>query len=225
MSDPLSEYKRQAAEVALQEVESGMRVGLGSGSTARFVIEGLAERVRAGMEIAAVPSSEGTARLAEALGIALVPLTSDGVDVAIDGTDEVDGQGRLIKGGGGALLREKLVAMAARRFVVVADHTKQVPQLGTGFALPVEIIPWGYEATLARLGPYRPTLRRAAGGEPFVSDNGNFVVDCATRPIADPAALHRSLKQLTGVVETGLFIDLASRVVLAGPDGITSYEL
>lgn len=224
-NDPVTEWKRQAAEYALGEIRNGMRVGLGSGSTARFVIEGLGRRVAEGLRIVGVPSSEATAVLAREHGIPLEQLTAEGVDVAIDGTDEVDAEGRLIKGHGGALLREKLVAQAARRFIVVADESKRVVQLGSKVAVPVEIVRWGWERTAAQLMAYQPTLRRTASGEPFLTDNGNWVLNCAVGLINDAVKLHESLKGITGVVETGLFVGLAHQIILAGSNGVEQIDL
>lgn len=223
MSDRNEAAKRTAAEAVLNEVRDGMRIGLGTGSTARWVIEGVARLVSEGYRVEAVATSAQTARLATALGIPIVPLTAEALDVALDGADEIDPQGNLIKGGGGALLREKLVALAARRFVVVADISKRTAQLGTRWAVPVEIVAWGWEQTALRLAAYQPTLRRDAAGQPTLTDNGNYLVDCAVGQIADVATLDAALKAVTGVVETGLFVGLAHRIVLAGPDGVAEW--
>ncbi|MBA3943211.1 MAG: ribose-5-phosphate isomerase RpiA [Herpetosiphonaceae bacterium] len=222
--DPRAELKREAAEAALQEVQDGMRLGLGTGSTARFVIEGVGRLVAQGLRVTAVATSEASVRLAQQYAIPLTDLTPAGLDLAIDGADEVDPTGGLIKGGGGALLREKLVASAARRFVVVVDETKQVAQLGNHFKVPVEIVRWGWERTAAQLEAYHPTLRRTPDGALFVTDNGNLILDCATGPMDQPLAVHRQMKSLVGVVETGLFIGIARRALVATTGGVKSVE-
>ncbi len=224
VGDPRSDLKREAAEAALQEVRSGMRLGLGTGSTARFVIEGVGRLVAQGMRVTAVATSEASVALARQYGIPLAELTPDGLDLAIDGADEVDPAGGLIKGGGGALLREKLVASAASRFVVVVDESKQVTRLGSHFKVPVEIVRWGWERTAAQLAAYHPMLRRAADGSPFVTDNGNLILDCATGPMEQALAVHQQLKSLVGVVETGLFIGIARRALIATTGGVKSVE-
>ena len=224
MSDPATDLKRQAAEAALEQLESGMVVGLGTGSTAAFVISGLGARLAAGVlsDIRAVATSLETEELARAAGIEIIGLEPAGVDIAIDGCDEVDPQLQLIKGLGGALTREKLVALAARRFVIVADDSKAVSQLGEKAPVPVEVIPFGLSATVARLellgGSCR--LRRGAGGQPVVSDNGNFMVDYTPAAGFSPLELAADLKAETGVLEHGLFLELADEAILAGPDGL-----
>lgn len=225
MSDPASEYKLQAAEAALELVESGMTVGLGTGSTAAFVISGLAERLRDGrlQDVSGVPTSEQTAAQARAAGIQLVELTEAGVDLAIDGCDEVDADLNLIKGLGGALTREKLVAVAARRFVIVADASKRVGRLGELAPVPVEVLQFGLAATLGRLSLLVDSLemRRTPTGESLVSDNGNLIVDVTPRADFEPHALAEDLKAETGVVEHGLFLQLTDLAILAGPEGVT----
>ncbi len=223
-ADPLAASKRAAAQQALAEVRAGMRVGLGTGSTAFFVIEGLGQLVAAGLDVVAVPTSDESARLARQWAIPVAELMPAGLDVAIDGADEIDPAGQLIKGRGGALLREKLVALAARRFIVVADNSKCVAQLGQRFAVPVEVVPWGFAHTAARLAAFGPVLRCQPDGAPYVTDNGNWIVDCAIGPMADPAATAAQLKATVGVVETGLFLGLTRRVILAGAAGIVSRE-
>ena len=207
--------KRAAAARAVEEIRDGMVVGLGSGSTAEIALALLAERKP---KIVGVPTSERTARLARQLGLTLASLDDHPVlDLAIDGADQVErGTLDLIKGLGGALLREKLVASAARRMIVMVDDSKLVDRLG-GIALPVEIVAWGWRSTLARLegAGLQPALR--GGGQPFVTDGGNLIADCAAGPIDDAHALDVRLRALTGVVETGLFLGLASRVIVATP--------
>lgn len=201
-----------------------MVVGLGTGTTARFVVEGLAERVARGLSIGAIPTSENTAALARDLNI---PLTSFAehrrIDLAIDGADEVArGSLDLIKGGGGALLREKIVAAASDRFIVVVDDEKFVDCLGKRMAVPVEVTPFGWQATAAaiELLGAAPVALRVSGDKPFVTDGGNFILDCRFSPLDDPAALERRLNMIVGVVENGLFIGRSSAVVVASPSGV-----
>ncbi len=228
MSDAATEYKRLAAEAALGLVESGMTLGLGTGSTAAFVISGLAERLQDGRleDVSGVPTSEQTAEQARAAGIQLVGLTEAGVDLAIDGCDEVDAQLNLIKGLGGALTREKLVAIAARRFVIVADESKRVSSLGELAPVPVEVLEFGLPATLARLSLLAEGLemRRTPTGDALVSDNGNLIVDLTPRAGFSPSELAEDLKSETGVVEHGLFLNMADLAILAGAEGITRLE-
>ena len=217
MSDAL---KRQAAEAAVAEVRDGMAVGLGTGSTAAIAVELLGARVRDGLRIVGIPTSERTAIQARALGIPLGTLAEHpSLDLTIDGADEVHtGTLDLIKGLGGALLREKIVAAASRRMVVMVDESKLVAQLGR-VPLPVEVAAFGWEATARHLrsAGAEPSLRMAAG-EPYRTDGGNVILDC-TLDLADPAAAQARLKAITGVVETGLFINLASRVIAGTPGG------
>jgi ribose 5-phosphate isomerase A len=214
--------RRRAAEAAVSEIEDGMVVGLGTGATATLALEALARRVADGLRVAGIATSERTATLATRLG---VPLTSFArhrrIDLTIDGADEVElGTLDLVKGLGGALLHEKIVAAASRRMLVVVDEAKLVDRLGTRAPLPIEIVPFGHEATLERLEEVgaAPTLR--GGTAPFVTDGGHFIADCRTGPIADAHALDRRLKAIVGVVETGLFLGLASRVLVGTPDGV-----
>jgi ribose 5-phosphate isomerase A len=219
-------YKRQAAEAALEEVRSGMLLGLGTGSTAYYVTLGLAERLRQGLlnGIKVVPTSEATARLAQAHGLPLAELPPEGVDLSIDGADEIAPDLSLIKGLGGALLREKIVEAHSRRAVVVVDASKLVEVLGRG-VLPLEVAPFGYRATLRRLASFgEPTLRHTPGGEPFRSDGGNWVVDLKTGPISDPWALEAALRRIPGIFEVGLFLGIAQRAYVAGPGGLRVLE-
>jgi len=218
--------KREAAERAVDFVQSGMVLGLGSGSTASFAVDCIGARLRSGAlrDIVGVPTSEATAARARRLGIPLATLVEQPVlDLAVDGADEVDPALNLIKGLGGALLREKIVEIAARRFVVVVDESKLVERLGTRGPLPVEITQFAWEVHarwLAGLG-CRAELRRESGGAPYVTDNGNYIVHC-TFPagIPDPAALARTLIERPGIVEHGLFLGIATDVVVAGANGI-----
>ena len=196
-----------------------MRVGLGTGSTARWLVARLGARVRdEGLRVRCVPTSRQTEEQARSLGIPLVTLGEvRELDLAIDGADEIGPELALIKGGGGALLREKLVASAARRFVVIADRSKQVEMLGR-FPLPVEVVQFGWELTAQRVAAVtgvEPVLRVRSDGETFVSDNGNFIIDCRCGAIPDPTRMERELKTLTGVVESGLFVRLAHSAIVA----------
>lgn len=222
-------YKKQAAEAAAQLVQPDITLGLGTGSTAAHFIAALGLRVRDGLYVKGVPTSDDTARKAAEAGIGLVdPDETTIIDLAVDGTDEVDGALTLIKGGGGALLREKIVANAARRFVVIADTSKKVAQLGR-FPLPVEIDRFSFaltvravRETLAGLGYERADIRLRAGaaGPAFLSDGGNFILDCSLGRISDARAADAALQAIPGVIETGLFIAMADEVILAGPDGV-----
>jgi ribose 5-phosphate isomerase A len=216
--------KQRAGFKAAEFVREGMRVGLGTGTTAQWLVERLGERVRdEGLRVRCVPTSRRTEEQARALGIPLVTLGEAGeLDIAIDGADEIGPKLALIKGGGGALLREKLVASAARRFVVIADASKRVEVLGR-FPLPVEVVQFGWELTARRVAVVtgvEPMLRRDANGEPFVTDNSNFILDCRCGAIHDPARMERELKSLTGVVECGLFVNMADTAVLADEEGV-----
>ena len=226
MSDP-DALKRQAAEAALDHIEDGMVLGLGTGSTAALMLEALGRRVQAGLRIVGIPTSERTGARAIELGIPLVDFsTHRRIDVTIDGADEVHtGTLDLIKGLGGALLREKIVAAASHRMVVIVDASKLVPALGQ-VRLPVEIVPFGWQATAARLAETGADakLREAPDGVPFRTDGGNLILDCAYIAIPDPAALAARLKSLTGVVETGLFIGMATTVLAGTPNGLLKLE-
>ena len=224
MSDAL---KRAAAARALDFVEDGMRLGLGTGSTALAFLELLAERVRGGLRVSGVPTSEATRRAAERLGIPLLDLdAAPELDLDVDGADEIDPALDLIKGGGGALLREKIVAAASRRMLVVADAAKCVGTLGR-FPLPVEVVRFGAPATrraiaagAARAGCAGEISLRLRDGAPFVTDEGHVILDCAFGRIPDAPALARELERIPGVVEHGLFLGLARAACIAGPDGV-----
>ncbi len=226
MSQAVDELKRQVAEASLADVEDGMVLGLGTGSTATLMVDALGRRVREGLRIVGIPTSERTARQAEALGIKLVDFASHpAIDLTIDGADEVHtGTLDLIKGLGGALLREKIVAAASRRMTVIVDGSKLVPTLGT-VRLPVETVRFGWQVTAERLRNEGadPALRGGVDN-PFRTDGGNFILDCAFPAIADAATLECRLKAITGVVETGLFIGLASTVIAATAEGLKRLE-
>ena len=225
-------WKRQAAERALAYLSDGMKVGLGTGSTAAKFVDLVGGRVRQGLRLTCVPTSEATRAQAERLGIALTTLDETRqLDLTVDGADELDAELRLIKGGGGALLREKIVAMASRRMVVIADASKRVATLGK-FPLPVEVIRFGLTATfhlvetLAADAGCRGEvkLRLGEGGQPFVTDSGNYLLDCAFGCIDKPEALDQALKRIPGVVENGLFLGIASTAIIAGPAGVEVLE-
>ncbi|MBU6371347.1 MAG: ribose-5-phosphate isomerase RpiA [Alphaproteobacteria bacterium] len=223
------EAKAAAARAALAEVKPGMRLGIGTGSTAAHFVRLLGAEVRAGLDVAGAPTSEATRRLMETHGVPLLDIDAvDDLDLAVDGADEADSRLTLIKGGGGALLREKIVAAAARRFVVIADASKHVARLGA-FPLPVEVTPFAVGQTTRKVArALRETgcaadavsLRMAGpAGKPFVTDGANYILDCAARVIPDAAALAAALKRIPGVVEDGLFIGMAQRLILGRADG------
>ena len=222
--------KRQAALKAIELVEPGMRLGLGTGSTARHFVDLVGAKVKAGLDVICVPTSNATRIQAESLGIRLTTLDeTPELDLTVDGADELDDHLQLIKGGGGALLREKIVAMASDRMVVIADLSKRVPRLGA-FALPVEVVRFGWRSTEDWVyscieeagceGAVR--LRVTPTGEPFITDNGNYILDCALGRIDDADMLHDLLKSVPGVVETGLFLGIADTAFVAGANGVVT---
>lgn len=215
-SAPLGNEWSAVAGRALEFVPDGSLVGLGSGRAAAAFLHALAERVKGGLKVRGVPTSEATARLARRLRIPLTDLGGMPLDVTVDGADEVDPQLRLIKGYGGALVRERIVAAASRRQVILVGAEKLVPVLGSRGRLPVEVIPFGAPLCCRRLEAlgYRPELRRE-GDRLFVSDNGNVVIDCGTGPLSDPAAAERTIRAIPGVVDTGLFLGTAHTVLVA----------
>ncbi len=222
------DWKRQAAEQALDYVEDGMKLGLGTGSTAAKFVELLGAKVRSGLKVVCVPTSEATRAQAAALDIPLTTLDATPfLDLTVDGADEIDEELRLIKGGGGALLREKIVAVASGRVVIIADNSKRVDVLGK-FPLPIEVVPFGLVATerlIAKLAADTGCdgdikLRIGTDGKPFVTDNGNYIIDCAFGSIDDPEALDDALKLVPGVVESGLFLGIADVGIIAGPKGV-----
>jgi ribose 5-phosphate isomerase A len=219
--------KRKAAHRALSYVESGMRLGLGTGSTAAAFVDALGRKVAEGLDVVCVPTSEATRIQAEGLGIRLATLDEvPQLDVTVDGADEIDGQLRLIKGGGGAHLREKIVATASDRMIVIADDSKLVETLGR-FPLPVEIVSFGLRAThrlvealSAEAGCAGEIVLRERGGAPVVTDNGNYILDCAFGRIPEPEILAYALMRVPGVVEHGLFIGVCDLAILAGEGGL-----
>jgi len=214
--------KRMAAERSLEYIRDGQVVGLGTGSTAAFFIELLGARVKQGLKIRGVPTSDRAGKLAASLGIPLIQLDDvQQIDVTVDGADEFDPQLRLIKGGGGALLREKVVASASRQVVIVADSSKQVEVLGK-FPLPVEVVPFAQALVVRRVEELgaRVVRRTDAAGAPFITDSGHQILDCYFGEIDAPELLARRLSDMPGVMEHGLFIGLASVVLVAGSGGV-----
>ena len=214
------ELKKAAAEKALELVQEGMLLGLGSGSTVRYFTEGVGRLVAGGMKVRGVPTSRATAELAAELGIPIVTELVGPIDLAVDGADEVDPNLNLIKGRGGALFREKLVAAAAKRFIVVVDESKVVKRLGVG-VLPVEVLPFLWRTTAERLTGLGVSLvLRGEEETPYVTDNGNVVLDVTVPDgIANPDELGRELKLVTGVVEHGLFVGMTDTVIVSDVDG------
>ena len=225
--------KENAAMAAIEFVEDGMTIGLGTGSTAKFFVEMLAEEVADGLMVKGVPTSEDTRRLAESLGIPLMPIEQvDRIQLTVDGADEVDPEAQLIKGGGAALLREKIIANASDLMVVIADPSKEVEVLGA-FPLPVEVTPFGYTITakkvydaLHQAGVARPRIkvRTQAGNKPIVTDGGNYILDCHCSVIPDAPKAAALLSAVPGVVEHGLFIGLARTVIIGREDGASVIE-
>lgn len=222
-------YKAQAAAQAIEYVEAGMRLGLGTGSTAAKFVDLLGQRVREGLDVLCVPTSETTHEQALGWGIPLTTLDEmSELDLTVDGADELDGALRLIKGGGGALLREKIVAMSSERLLIIADFSKRVDQLGR-FPLPVEVDRFGVKSTVRMMEAASReagcdgglTLRRNQYGDPFITDGSNFIVDCAFQQIPDPESLAELLTGIPGVVEHGLFLGVADAAIIAGPGGVT----
>ena len=220
LADDTDGLKREAAEKALELVRDGMLLGLGSGTTVRYFTEGVGRLVADGLRVRGVPTSRETAELAAAHGIPIVTELVGDIDLAVDGADEVDRDLNLIKGRGGALFREKIVAASTKRFVVVVDESKVVKQLGAG-VLPVEVLPFLWRTTAERLAGLGASLTVRGGEEaPFVTDNGNLILDLTFEGgIADPQAMATSLKTTIGVVEHGLFVGMTDSCIVAGPDG------
>jgi ribose 5-phosphate isomerase A len=216
------EAKRMAARRALEYVEDGMLLGLGSGTTSTKFIEELGERVKQGLRVRGIATSVRSQQLAESLSIPMITFEDSAVlDLAVDGADEVGPGLALIKGGGGALLREKIVASAAKKFIVIADSSKLVPHLGR-FPLPVEVIKMALPIVKRRLEALgvNPKLRHRPDGSPFITDEGNYILDCACGEIVDPAKTAAEIRGIAGVVEHGLFLGMASMALIAGDKGV-----
>jgi len=224
-SSAQNDWKRAAAEAAAQRIEQGMVVGLGTGSTAAIFVDALARRIAMeGLRISGIPTSEQTAQHARALQIPLATFAEHAqIDLTVDGADEVErGTLFLIKGHGGALLREKIVASASKRMIVIADETKLVERLGSVFAVPVEVVRFGWQATekkLQKIGA-KTSLRREANGEPFTTDGGNYIIECVFGPMERPKEIARHLDHVVGSVEHGMFLGFASEVLVGGREGV-----
>ncbi|MEK6320424.1 MAG: ribose-5-phosphate isomerase RpiA [Acidobacteriota bacterium] len=218
--------KQRASERALELVRAGQVIGLGTGSTAKFAIEGIGRLVRAGLSIKGVPTSVSTERMARELGIPLLDLNEAGViDVTLDGADEVDPDFNMIKGGGGALTREKLVALASVKRVILVDESKLVAKLGQSRLLPVEVLPFAWTLSARLLSDLGCVISlRQQDEKPFVTDNGNHILDCDFGPIEDAAALENRIKGLPGVIECGLFIGIADILVIGFDDRVEIRE-
>ena len=224
--DNLEALKESAARAAVEYVKDGHVVGLGTGSTARYVVLALGERVKAGLTIKGVPTSRETAELARQQGIPLIDQDNAWViDVAIDGADQVDPAFNLIKGGGGALLKEKIVAASAKQFIVLVDHTKQVPVLGGSFPLPIEVIPFGWGSTareIEALTKSRVVLRER-NGSPFNTEAGHVILDVHLPRIDNPRELEIALNLIPGVIETGLFVGRTDLLIVGTPNGVETH--
>lgn len=224
MASDQNSLKQQAASCAVSFIESGMVVGLGHGSTALLAVRALAERIKKGdlHSILAIPCSPEIEGEALSLGIRLTTLDEyHSIDLTVDGADEVDPELNLIKGGGGALLREKVVAQVSRREIIMVDESKLSPKLGTKWAVPVEVVEYGLPTQIEFITSIRGEAKlRMNGDRPFRTVAGNFILDCNFGPISDPDTLAMTLKQRTGIVEHGLFIGMATEVVVAGPQGV-----
>ncbi|MDI6676209.1 ribose-5-phosphate isomerase RpiA [Bacillus wiedmannii] len=215
-------FKQLAGEYAANLVKDGMKVGLGTGSTVYWTIQKLGERVKEGLSFQAVPTSKETEVLAKQLNISLISLNDvQSLDLTIDGADEIDANLQLIKGGGGALLREKIVATSSKELIIIADESKLVTHLGT-FPLPVEIIPFSWKQTERKIQSLGcQTTLRLKNNETFITDNNNMIIDCIfSYNITNPANLHTQLKMITGVVETGLFVNMTSKAIIGTKNGI-----
>jgi ribose 5-phosphate isomerase A len=225
------EAKEAAAREALKHVRDGMKLGLGTGSTAAKFVAGLGQMVADGLNVVCVPTSEATRQQAESLNIPLTRLDEEPIlDLTVDGADELDANLSLIKGGGGALLREKIVASSSKQMIVIADDTKKVDTLGK-FPLPIEIVPFGVKSTAMKIehasrwaGCEGPLALRLRDDELFVTDNGNVIIDCSFGQIPDAQKLASALSTIPGLVDHGLFIDMAGLAILGGPDGIEILE-
>lgn len=222
----VEQMKQKAALRALEEVRDGMKLGLGTGSTARYFVDGLGAQVADGLEVVCVPTSEATRAQAESLGVKLAPLDDlKRLDLTVDGADELDDALRLIKGGGGALLREKIVAAASDRMIVIADDSKKVATLGA-FDLPVEVNMFSHGATAAAIADAlaatgnKGAINLRGGDAPFITDGGHYIYDCALGAINDAEGLAQALLNVPGVVEHGLFLGYATAAILAGTDGL-----
>jgi len=229
------ELKKLAAEKAVEQIQDGMIVGLGTGSTTEYALRKLGERVKDGLKIQGIPTSIHTKHIAKEENIPLTTLDENPeIDITIDGADEVDSNLNLIKGGGGALTREKIIAYNSKKVIIIIDDSKIVKALGIDFPLPVEVVKFGWKSTKKALETFgwQPAkqsldekactveLRKVMGDEPFITDNGNYILDCEFERISEPEHLEVAINDVPGVVENGLFIDLASEVIVGGKQGI-----
>jgi len=215
--------KQLACQRAAQEVQDGMVLGLGTGSTVYYFLHELGRMVREGVRMTGIPTSVQTAQLATQLAIPLTTLDDQPhLDLAVDGADEVDAHLNLIKGAGGALLREKIIAANAARFLVVVDEGKMVTQLGERYSVPVEVVPFGHTPAMRALEGLgaRVTLRRGTDGQPWLSDNGNYILDCHFGPIPDSMALQKALLAIPAVVDSGLFLNMTDTVIIGHAEGV-----
>ena len=220
MSNQVDSYKKIAGEKAVEYIEDGMVIGLGSGSTVYWTLKKLGELVEQGLNVKGIPSSLRTEGWAKDFNIPLTDFSEVRVlDLAIDGADEIDPNFNLTKGGGGSLVREKIVNAHAKKLIIIADQSKMVDELGK-FPLPVEVLPFGWQLTAEKIAELGATpVLRERDGSVFVSNNANYILDCEFNSIPNPEKLHHSLKQLLGVVETGLFVNMTDTVILAGAEG------
>lgn len=228
ISSDLDSLKRAAALKAVELVRDGMTVGLGTGSTAKYMVMALGEKVRSGMRLRGIPTSRETALLAAQSGITLIESDDPwDIDVAIDGADQVDPAFNLIKGGGGALLKEKIVAASAKQFIVLVDHTKRVPVLGGSFPLPIEVIPFGWGSTARTIEALTGSrvIRRERDGVPFRTESGHMIVDVHIERIHRPGELEVALNQIPGVVETGLFVGRTTWLIVGTPGGVETHRV
>jgi len=221
------ELKKLAGEKAVEQIKDGMIVGLGTGSTVEYTLKKLGELVRKGLKIQGIPTSVHTKRIAEEEKIPLTTLDEHPeIDITIDGADEVDGTLNLIKGGGGALTREKIIAFNSKKVVIIVDDSKIVKALGIDFPLPVEVVKFGWTSTKKTLEKFgcEVVRREVIQGEPFITDNGNYILDCDFEHISEPEQLEKDINIIPGVVENGLFINLAHQVIVGGKQGIITLD-
>lgn len=221
------EMKNRAAQKAMEYIEDGMIVGLGTGSTVEYALQALAEKIKQGLTIQAIPTSLRTKKSAINYGIPLIEFdeTVTELDITIDGADEVDSKLCLIKGGGGALTREKIIAYHSKKLIIIIDENKITKALGVDFALPVEVTKFGWQATMKSLEDLGCTAQlRTITGEPYITDNQNYLIDCDFGKIDDPDELEKEINLIPGVVENGLFIDLATEVIVGSKQGIMTLE-
>lgn len=219
-------HKKQAAEKAVEYIEDGMIIGLGTGSTTTFAVRKIAQLIKARslQKIQAIPSSKRTERLAKRLHIPLTDFSKvTQIDLTIDGADEVDSRLNLIKGGGGALLREKILIQASKRVIIIVDETKVSKKLGTSWPIPIEVLPfaWEVEARFLKSLRAKPTLRRDARKKPYLTDQKNYILDTEFSQIKDPEVLNSKLNQRAGIIEHGLFVEMVTDIIVAGAKGIT----